>query len=146
MMICVVYSSRYGKNQHCARLLTTNFRAAGQETNLYSVGEVRPRSLPDARFYVFWAPPGFTGRPPQTIVRFARVLGRTRVSPRYAVASVRRAGSASMSPRLAQILEGAGFEKHGPRLDLDAEKSGTIEAGYEERLAAFADDCIRSRS
>ena len=142
-MICIVYRSRHGKNQHCAGLLTENFRAEGHETNLYSVSEVRARSLPDAVLYVFCSRRGITG-PPRTVVRFARHLARTRVSPLFAIVHVRRSGSAPILRRLTRILDIMGFKNLGPALDLEAEVSGTIEAGYEKRLAAFADDCIRS--
>ena len=138
MKISIIYLSRFGNTEICAKRLAGSVRAAGNEAFLYSVIEIRPKTVPQSDLYVICSPTQFK-RPPLRLLMFIRFLEIGDKASKYAIANIYSEES-DVVDRLSKILDEKGLTQAVPAVGLRlVDLEGPLEPGFEEVLDTFSD-------
>ena len=145
MKILIIYMSRFGNTEACARRLADSVRSAGNEAFLYSILEIKPKTVPRSDLYVICSPTQFK-RPPLRLLRFIRSLEIGENPPKYAIANTHFEES-EVVDRLSKILDEKGLTGAVPAVALPLlGLEGPLEPGFEEKLDAFSDAFLSALS
>ena len=132
MKISIIYLSRFGNSETCARRLADSVRGAGNEAFLYSVLEIRPKTVPESDLYVVCSPTQFK-RPPVRLIRFIRSLEIGENPPKYAIVNTYFEES-EVVDRLSKILDEKGLSAAVSSVALRLHDSeGPLEPGFEAK-------------
>jgi menaquinone-dependent protoporphyrinogen IX oxidase len=153
MNIEYFHASKHGNGAEVASYFSEVMQATGSTVNVHDVRETDPTEIPDADLYVF-SSPGRLGKP---IGRMRRFLARAplRRGAEYALLTTEaaprpdkqtgRIPSAEeitehqrVRPIMDEILAGKGLIKVGEQPILVTGVKGPLEAGWHEKVKAFA--------
>ena len=141
MKISIIYLSRFGNIEICARRLAEAVRAKGNEAFLYSILEIRPKTVPQSDLYVICSPTQFKWAPLR-LIRFVRLLEIGGESPKYAIVNTYSEES-DVIERLSKILDEKGLTSAVPAIALRLlDVEGPLEPGFEETLDTFSDSFL----
>jgi len=142
MKVCIVYESKYGNGKTCAEYLQSVISGKGHDTEILSIREIKPKSLPQADFYIFSAPTHIGG-PPGKMKRFLKNLAIKEEGVKYSLMTT----SMDPDPKTLQKMEGILQSKrmtkisNGLKIKVTGHK-GPLEEGYEKKLEGFASEIL----
>ncbi len=159
MNIAYYHASKFGNGAMVADEFKKVMAAQGVAVRVQHVRDANPKKLPTADLYVF-SSPGRLGKPKANARRFIRKL-RLEPGTRYAVLTTqgapgpdRKTGTMPTQeeldrweriiPIMNEVLEGKGLIKVTEAAVLVTGIKGPLEDGWQQKVAAFADQILPS--
>lgn len=143
MRICVAYESKYGNGKKCVEFLEKIIRAKGNNTEIHSIREISPESIPEADLYIF-STPTHIGGPPWKMKRFLKKLAFKNENAKYALMTTCMDENTKSLEKMNQLLEPYGLTKvsAGIKIKVSGMK-GPLEDGYQEKIKSFVAELVK---
>jgi flavorubredoxin len=138
MKVCIAYETKYGNGKKCAHYLSGAITNKGHKTEVISIREVKPNSIPKADIYVF-SSPTHVGGPPGKMKKFLKKAEIEGEGLKYALMTTCMDLNAKTLEKMESLLSTKGMTKasEGLRIKVTGMK-GPLEEGFEQKLDEFA--------
>lgn len=134
MKVCIVYESKYGNGKKCVEYLQDIISRKGHEVEIFSIREIKPKSLPQVDFYIFSAPTHI-GNPPRKMKKF---LKRLEIRGKYPLITTYLDPKTKTLEKMEEILQTKGMTKVSSiKIKVNGMK-GPLEDNYKQKLEEFA--------
>ena len=145
MKICIAYESKYGNGKKCVEHLKNIINEKGHNTEIFSVRNIRPDSLPEADIYVF-SSPTHIGQPARKIKKFLKKFNVQQEGVKYALMATHLNPDASTLNKMDSFLETSKMTKitNGLKVKVEGMK-GPLEEGFEKKIESFASDLLKTK-
>ena len=145
MKICIAYESKYGNGKNCVEHLKNIINEKGHNTEIFSVRNIRPDSLPEADIYVF-SSPTHIGQPARKIKKFLKKFNVQQEGVKYALMATHLNPDASTLNKMDSFLETSKMTKitNGLKVKVEGMK-GPLEEGFEKKIESFASDLLKTK-
>ncbi|UCE36825.1 MAG: flavodoxin domain-containing protein [Thermoplasmata archaeon] len=138
MKVCIAYESKFGNGEKCAHYLSGAITKIGHETEVFSIRDVKPNSLPQADIYVF-SSPTHVGGPPGKMKKFLKKMEIGKKEAKYALITTHMDPNTKTIEKMEALLEPKGLTKASDGLKIKVTgMKGPLEDGFEEKLDEFA--------
>jgi flavodoxin len=142
MKVCITYESKFGNGKKCAHYLSGAITNKGHETEIFSIREVKPNSLPQADLYVF-SSPTHVGSPPGKMKKFLKKLEINQEGTKYALVATYMDPKTKTLEKMEALLSPKGMTKVSDGLKIKVTgMKGPLEEGFEQKLEEFATNIL----
>ena len=137
-----MYESKYGNGKTCAEYLQSVISGKGHDTEILSIREIKPKSLPQANFYIFSAPTHIGG-PPGKMKRFLKNLKCEEKEAKYALITTCVDLNTKALQKMEKLLQPKGMIKisDGFKIKVNGMK-GPLEDDYQKKIEGFATEIL----
>ncbi|HET7015733.1 MAG TPA: hypothetical protein VFI65_17570 [Streptosporangiaceae bacterium] len=159
MNIAYYHDSKYGNGAAVAEQFKKNMASRGITVSVSHMREANPKNLPSAELYVF-SSPGRLGKPKRDARKFLRNVS-LKPGTLYAILTTQGAPKPDpktgkmpsqqeqdrwerVIPIMNQLLEAKGLRKTAQTAVLVTGLKGPLEDGWQDKVAAFADQVAAS--
>lgn len=142
MKICIAYESKYGNGKKCVEHLQGVITKKGHDVEICSVREIKPKSLPQADFYIF-STPTHIGGPPRKMKKFLKNLEIKQEGVKYALMTTYLDPKTKALQIMEKLLQCKEMTKVSDGLKIKVTgMKGPLESDYEKKLDTFAQDIL----
>ena len=143
MKICILYDSKYGIGKGCVEYLGAYLKEKGNQVEIYSIKDIKPKSIPEVDAYIFSAPTHF-GNVSLKMKGYLNKI-KEKEGKRYAVITTCLGPESKAVDTMEEILNDKGMEKvsNGLKIKVNSMK-GPPEEEYETKLKEFADEIMKA--
>ena len=138
MKICIAYESKYGNGKKCVEHLKNIINEKGHNSEIFSVRDTKPDSLPEADIYIF-SSPTHIGQPAWKMKKFLKKLDVQNEKVKYALMATHLDPNASTLDKMDSFIEEKKMTKvtNGLKIKVNGMR-GPLEEGFEEKIETFA--------
>jgi multimeric flavodoxin WrbA len=138
MNICIAYESKYGNGKKCVEYLHKIINEKGHNSEVFSIRDIRPDSIPEADLYVF-SSPTHIGQPARKMKKFLKKIVIQQDGVKYALMATHLDPEASTLDKMDVFIEPKNMIKitNGLKIKVKGMK-GPLEDGFEEKIETFA--------
>jgi flavorubredoxin len=142
MKICILYDSKYGIGKGCVEYLGSYLKDRGNQVEIYSIKDIKSKSIPEVDAYIFSAPTHF-GNVSLKMKGYLNKI-REKEGKRYAVMTTCLGPESKAVDTMEGILDDKGMKKisNGLKIKVNSMK-GPAEEGHEKELKKFADEIMK---
>ena len=145
MKVCIAYESKFGNGKKCAHYLSGAITKMGHETEVFSIREVKPNSLPKADLYVF-SSPTHVGSPPGKMKKFLKKAEIEGKECKYALIATCLDYNTKVLEKMEDLLSPKGITKVSDGLKIKVTgMKGPLEGGFEQKLDEFATNILKEK-
>jgi flavorubredoxin len=143
MKVCIAYESKYGNGKTCAEYLEKMMRAKGSHTQIYSIRDISPKSIPKADLYVF-STPTHIGGPTWKMKRFLKKLDIKQEGAKYTLMTTCMDENNKSLEKMTELIEPHGLTKatDGIKIKVKGMK-GPLEDDYQDRIKSLVLDIVQ---
>lgn len=145
MKVCIVYESKYGNGKKCAHYLNGAITKKEHETEVFSIREIKPNSLPKAELYVF-SSPTHVGGPPGKMKKFLKKAEIEGEGQKYALITTCMDLNTKTLEKMEALLTPKNMTKVSDGLKIKVTgMKGPLEDGFEQKLDEFATSILQEK-
>ena len=138
MKICILYESKYGNGKKCVEYLQGIIGGKGHDVEISYIGEIKPKLVPQANFYIF-SSPTHIGSPPRKMRKFLKKLEIKQEGAKYSLMTTYMDPKTKTIQKMEEILQTKGMTKVSDGLKIKVTGyEGPLEEDYKQKLEKFA--------